>query len=647
MLLKWRLTWILVLALLAGPAFALGLGQIQVHSQYGEPLLAEIPIVSSDPSELRQLQARLASPETFARIGLQPPQGLVQDLQFNVALDAAGRPVIRVTSTEPVEQPLLTFLIEADWGQGRLVREYSALVDAPDAIAAPAQPPIQAPEVDAGDRIVRPAPAPVAQAPAEPDAEPAPPEPEPATPEPEPVPDPQPVAEATDEEPAATAPSAAAPAAPAARPGEYGPVQAGDTLSRIVQDMAREEGVSANQMMMALLRTNPQAFIGGNINLLREGAVLRVPDSGEAQRLPAAEATAEVRSHIARWREMSAPQPQPASPVAADGAVAAADGDAGEPEAAETTAGADDAALADARLEIAPASAEGDRQAGTRSGITAGGEGEMLREELQETRESLAARDAEVEELRSRLAELEQLQQQQRQLIELKDSELAAVQQRLAESNQQDAPTLAQANQDPGGAPAPQEAGMPWLWIGLGLVLVIAAALAWARTRRDRAIAPAARPAAAGAAAAAASATAGGRRSPTWHAGGAAPGAKEDAPEPQAPDPAPQMPSPAVAAEEPSSEPAAPPAAPAPRVQESAPADIAPVAHGPGPATAPDDEPAGAGDLLSDAGERLELAKAYAELGDVDTARTLLEEVARESGTPESREATRLLADLA
>ena len=163
MLLKWRFAWILALALLAGPAFALGLGQIQVRSQYGEPLLAEIQIVSSDPAELRQLQARLASPETFARIGLQPPQGLVQDLQFNVALDATGRPVIRATSPEPVEQPLLTFLIEADWGQGRLVREYSALVDAPDTIAAPAQPPIQAPEVDTGDRIVRPAPAPLAQ----------------------------------------------------------------------------------------------------------------------------------------------------------------------------------------------------------------------------------------------------------------------------------------------------------------------------------------------------------------------------------------------------------------------------------------------------------------------------------------------------
>src|SRR5690606_9190336 len=137
-----RLLWILLLALACGPALALGLGQIEVKSRPGEPLLAEIPIVSSDPSELEQLQARLASPETFARVGLEPPSGLVQDLQFTIGLDGRGRPVIRVTTQAPVQQPLLTFLLEVDWGQGRLVREYSALIEAPETVAAVAQPPM-------------------------------------------------------------------------------------------------------------------------------------------------------------------------------------------------------------------------------------------------------------------------------------------------------------------------------------------------------------------------------------------------------------------------------------------------------------------------------------------------------------------------
>ena len=126
--------------------------------------MAEIPIISSDPTELQGLQVQLASPETFRRVGLEPPQGVASSLRFEPALDAGGRPVIRVTSAAPVQQPLLTFLLEVDWGQGRLVREYSALLDAPRTVAAPIQAPIQAPVVAPSNAIVRP-PMPVAAAP--------------------------------------------------------------------------------------------------------------------------------------------------------------------------------------------------------------------------------------------------------------------------------------------------------------------------------------------------------------------------------------------------------------------------------------------------------------------------------------------------
>src|SRR5688572_198268 len=150
-----------VLALMAGlasfSAAALGLGQIEVKSRLGEPLVAEIPIVSSDPTELEQLQAALASPETFARIGLLPPTGVVAGLRFTQALDARGNPILRVTSSEPVTDQLLTFLVEVDWGQGRLVREYSALVDTPRTVSAPLQPSIEAPSVEAPAVIERPA----------------------------------------------------------------------------------------------------------------------------------------------------------------------------------------------------------------------------------------------------------------------------------------------------------------------------------------------------------------------------------------------------------------------------------------------------------------------------------------------------------
>ena len=116
---KFRSALAIALALASAQAAALGLGQIEVRSRINEPLLAEIPVIYSDPAELEQLQARLASPETFARVGLDPPQGTVADLQFAVALDASGNTVIRVTSSQPVNTSLLVFLVEVDSGQSR------------------------------------------------------------------------------------------------------------------------------------------------------------------------------------------------------------------------------------------------------------------------------------------------------------------------------------------------------------------------------------------------------------------------------------------------------------------------------------------------------------------------------------------------
>lgn len=196
----WQWLLAVVLSLLSSGAMALGLGQIRVLSAPGQPLLAEIPIISNEPGELENARARLASPETFARVGLQPPAGLVRDLQFEIAADAQGRAVVRVTSSAPVDVPAVAFLIEVDWGQGRLVREYSALVAAPQTAAAIEAPAIQTPQAAPSDAIVRePAPA-VADAPVPPEpadstasatpAPPAPPAPAPAV-APTPPPPPQ------------------------------------------------------------------------------------------------------------------------------------------------------------------------------------------------------------------------------------------------------------------------------------------------------------------------------------------------------------------------------------------------------------------------------------------------------------------------
>ena len=439
---------IVLAALLAFPGLvlALGLGQIVVRSAPGQPFLAEIPIVATNPAELRDLQVRLASPETFRRIGLDPPDAAMAALQFTVALDAQGNPVVRVTSAAPVSGPLLTFLIEADWGEGRLVREYSALVDAPDTLAAPVQS-VQAPAVAPANTIPRPDAATIPVPEPEIAAEALPPAPvavEPA-PRPEPALQPQPQSR-----------PAAPPPAPARAPdGDYR-VQAGDTLSQIASGLDRRGG-TLDQTMLALLRANPDAFIGGNINLVRQGAVLRMPPAGELSRYSAGEAAAMVRTQVAEWREARAARLQ-----ATEVARAAAAG----PSAGAVAASGEDAAPAgrEARLEIMPAVA-GAGDAGTRTGTQAGGEGRMLRQEIQQTQETLAARDVELGELKARVAELEKIQDQQQQLIAMKDSALAAARENLAKAS---------ATQEAAQAPAASPVLWPWLLAGLAVALVAA-----------------------------------------------------------------------------------------------------------------------------------------------------------------------------
>ncbi|WP_141453314.1 FimV/HubP family polar landmark protein [Pseudoxanthomonas sp. z9] len=564
---RWRGLAALALLLISSSALALGLGEIRVKSAPGQPLLAEIPIISSEPGELEQLRAQLASPTTFERVGLPRPTGLVGNLDFAVALDEAGRPVIRVTTQEPVTVPVLNFLVEVDWGQGRLVREYSAMVDSPGAVAAAAQPVIDAPQAAPDDAIVRPAEPPVATVePARPTD--APPAPAPTTAAP------------------AGATAAVPPApAPVAQAGDQLTVARGQTLSAIARDIGG--GSSLDQTMIALLRANPEAFIGGNINRLKQGAVLRIPASGEVAGLGQAEAAALVRNQIDEWRQARRPIPQPAAIAATTASPAA--------EAPSRTA--------EARLEIAPPLAGAAARAGTQSGVEAGGEGDMLaNEQLQQSKEDLAARESEVQELRAQVAELEKLKQQQDKLIAMKDSDLAAAQQRLAQTN------------DPSQGPSQ---GTPlWAWIGWALLIV--GALAWLiSSRRQRTSPP--KPVS---------------RKPLFETpvATAAPVVAEpaeDAPQPEAPRESAPVAAPAVPVT-----PAAPVKSNSPTWHSGGEPAVDPVAR-----VAPlNPAPAGR--------ERLELAVAYLDLGDTVTARDLLNEVAAGNDEAARQEALQLLREL-
>lgn len=428
-----RLPLALALALGASHAYALGLGQIEVKSRLNQPLVAEIPLITSSPGEADDLQVRLASPEAFARVGLERPAMLAANLAFSVGINSRGQPVIRITTDSNVSDPFLNFLLEVEWGKGQLVREFTALLDppylAPAVVLRGSAPAVVAPAAAPAASVTPSAPpAPVAAT-----AEPLPPEsiaaeavasappaptPRPVAPLPTPpVPAPAPLPVATPP-PAPPAP-AAAPVAPAAiAAGTLDPVQPGQTLSEIANGI-RPPDVSVNQMMAAIQQANPDAFIDGNINLLKRGSVLRIPDGDVLRSLSRAQATALVRQQNSDWRNRQAPVVQPAQ-ASVDSAVATAAASGAPPRSN------------DGRLEIVPAVADGKFAGNAQSGVSASGGGAELREELNETRETLAARDAELKELRARLQEQEKLQADREKLIELNNSQLQALQQRIA-----------------------------------------------------------------------------------------------------------------------------------------------------------------------------------------------------------------------
>ncbi len=418
----------LAIALLFGlgspNAWALGLGGISVKSGLNEPLVAEIVVNEGTPDEAEGLIAKLASAQDFSRVGLDL-SGVSVPLAFDVVEDGDGRTTIRVTSESPVREPFLSFLVDVTWPKGRLLREYTVLLDPP--VVAPAvigsrtvvEPvreaaPLPAPEPLPPSLSDAPAAAPVdaaAEAPA-------------ATPAEAPAADaPLPASGATADPASEPAPSEPAPSAAVVAPsgpGEYGPVAAGETLWEVASAARPGADITLNQMMLAIVRANPDAFVGGNANQLRRGAVLRIPSAADARAIAVADAAAEIAAQNEAWQASRAPT------LVADGGAAAPAGRAPAPGASRD----------DSRLELVPPRS-GNRSTGTgvdRPGTAGGTDTAQIRADLARTREQLASREQEAVELRSRVRELERIQSDQDRLVTLKDSEIATLQRQLAEA---------------------------------------------------------------------------------------------------------------------------------------------------------------------------------------------------------------------
>lgn len=350
---------------ISAPAEAAGLGRLNVQSGLGQPLRAELELSSVSPDEAPTLSAKLAPLATYRAANVEFSPGL-SALRFTLE-QRNGTYVVRISSPQPINEPYLDLLVELSWATGRVVREYTVLLDPP---ALRSQPEVIAPAVPRATAPAAPqaaAPAPAAtQAPA---AAPAP------------------------AAPAATKPAAAASAAA----GSY-TVKRGDTLTAVAEGHV-PPSASLDQMLVALFRANPAAFAGNNMNRLNSGAVLAMPAPDAVTAVPAGEATREVRAHsadFAAYRDRLAKAASGTPSAAAPAPAAAGGGQISakvEDKSAAARPGGD-------QLKIAKA-ADGKTAAAAASADEA------------------AARAREVKELETRLAQLTRTNEELKKAIEL------------------------------------------------------------------------------------------------------------------------------------------------------------------------------------------------------------------------------------
>ncbi|MGU9852547.1 FimV/HubP family polar landmark protein [Pseudomonas koreensis] len=335
-------------ALSSGMAHALGLGELTLKSTLNQPLVAEIELLDVKDLTAAEVVPSLASPEDFAKAGVDR-QAFLNDLTFTPVLSANGKSVLRVTSSKPLSEPMVKFLVQVMWPNGRLLRDYSVLLDpskfSPQTADAAAQP--------------------------------------------------------------APSQTITAPTTGATHPNQYTTTPR-DTLWEIAAK-ARTGG-SVQQTMLAIQALNPDAFIDGNINRLKTGQVLRLPDSVESTALPQSKAIAEVAAQNEAWRQGRRYVAKPGT---------------GQQQLDATKRGSSNVGAGqNAKDNLSLVSAENAKGRGKGPA----GDAKALSNKLAVTQESLDTTRRDNEELKSRMADLQSQLDKLQRLIELKNNQLAKMQ---------------------------------------------------------------------------------------------------------------------------------------------------------------------------------------------------------------------------
>ncbi len=412
---------------------ALGLGDVKLHTALNQPLVAEIELMQVEDLTRSEILSNLASKSDFALAGVERPQ-VLNGLQFKTEVSPNGKGVIKITSKDPIQEPFLNFLVEVHWPNGRLLKEYTLLLDPPVASGLPAAP-VTIPEIPRTSQptqALRPAshfehlsPASTIRS------------------------------ERSLRQKTSTLDRSSQPVQVA--PPDYR-VGNNDNLWDIARQVRPDQGVTVQQTMLAIQRKNPRSFIDRNINRLKRGEILRVPDRREITSLTVSEAVAGVSRQNREWQQWRNQVAQ----------LDATRGGASSSPTQQTTV--------DGKLAIV--SAEGAAGSGQDIGDGVDQDNAALQTELAMTREQLDKLSRENAELTSRLQDLDDQIVTLRRLVEMKDDQMTALQDRLQQQIRE--------REEP---PEPRSVvpGLPdnpLYWLPLGLIPLVGIGWLWVQRRR-------------------------------------------------------------------------------------------------------------------------------------------------------------------
>lgn len=347
----------------------------------------EVELFDAGDLTPEEVLANLGSEGDFQNAGVERVFFL-NELNFEVNLRPDGNGTLRITSAQPVREPFLNFIVEIMWPTGRLLREYTVLLD-PPVMAQAVQPTAVAPVASQST-----SPAPV-QAPVE-----------------------------QVQAPVQSQPKVVAQSQSQSFDASRGPdyvVQPSDTMWRIALNNRPANSISVQQMLIAIQTLNPEAFIDGNVNLVREGTVLRIPSEQEVRQISTRDALVEVAEQNREWR----------AKLEARGIAVPT-----RPQLDGTATGrrtADTGAATEGQVKLVSPDAESGEGSGRGAGGSGGADASALQNELAIRDENVDRLNRQNDELQSRLKDLQEQVATSEQLLNLRNDQINQLQQQLRE----------------------------------------------------------------------------------------------------------------------------------------------------------------------------------------------------------------------